>query len=62
MKSSLEPLELTLKASTDYLNGSDQEREALDKSYDTQDQIQKKLTALEEQMIPAGERRNQHYR
>lgn len=55
MKSKMEPLEETLKASADYLNGSDQEREALDKSYGTQDQIQKKLTALEEQMIPAGE-------
>lgn len=61
MKSNLEPLEETLKASTDYMNGSDQEREALDKSYGTQDQIQKKLTALEEQMIPAGERRFQHF-
>ena len=60
MKSKMEPLEETLKASADYLNGSDQEREALDKSYGTQDQIQKKLTTLEEQMIPAGERSFQH--
>ena len=56
MKSKMEPLEQTLKASADYLNGSDQEIEALDKSYGTQDQIQKELTALEEQMMPAGER------
>jgi hypothetical protein len=55
MKNKIEPLEETLKASADYLNGSDQEREALDKSYTTQDQIQKMLSALEEQMIPKGE-------
>ncbi|KAL7528610.1 hypothetical protein ACHAWF_002625 [Thalassiosira exigua] len=54
MKTKMEPLEGTLKASADYLNGSDQEREALDKSYDTQDKIQKELTQLQEQMIPAG--------
>lgn len=55
MKDKLEPLETTLRASADYLNGSDQERVALDKSYNTQDEIQKELTILEEQMIPAGE-------
>mmetsp|Transcript_12868 Transcript_12868/g.27323 ORF Transcript_12868/g.27323 Transcript_12868/m.27323 type:complete len:470 (+) Transcript_12868:181-1590(+) len=54
MKEKLEPLEGSLKASADYLNGSDQERDALDKSYATQDKIQKELTVLEEQMIPAG--------
>lgn len=54
MKDRLEPLEVTLRASTDYLNGSDQERDALDKSYNTQDKIQKELSILEEQMIPAG--------
>jgi hypothetical protein len=48
-------LENTLRASADSLNGSDQEREALDKSYDRQDVIQKKLSMLEEQMIPTGE-------
>ena len=55
MKEEYGPLEGLLKASADSLNGSDQEREALDKSYDAQDRIQKKLTDLEEQMIPAGE-------
>lgn len=54
MKSELEPLEGTLRASTDYLAGSEQERDALDKSYATQDSVQKKLTTLQEQMIPAG--------
>jgi hypothetical protein len=48
-------LEKTLKASADSLNGSDQEREALDKSYDKQDVIQKIISSLEEQMIPPGE-------
>ncbi len=55
MKNDIEPLENTLKASADYLNGSDQERDALDKSYNIQDKIQKQLTTLQEQMIPAGE-------
>lgn len=54
MKDQIEPLEETLRASADYLNGSDQERDALDKSYAKQDLIQKELTKLEEQMIPAG--------
>ena len=43
MKDKMGPLEGTLKASADYLNGSDQEREALDKSYETQDEIQKEI-------------------
>lgn len=48
------PLEESLTASANYLNGSDQEREALDKSYDIQDKIQKDLSDLQEQMVPAG--------
>lgn len=54
MKDKLVPLEGSLKDSADSFRGSDQEREALDKSYQTQDLIQKELTTLEEQMIPAG--------
>lgn len=54
MKSDLEPLEASLRSSVDFQSGSDQERTALDKSYATQDKIQKQLTTLEEQMIPAG--------
>ena len=47
-------LEESLTASANYMNGSDQEREALDKSYDIQDKIQKQLSDLQEQMVPAG--------
>ncbi|KAL9179450.1 hypothetical protein ACHAXT_008740 [Thalassiosira profunda] len=54
MKEKLETLEVPLKASADYLNGSEQEREALDKSYAIQDTIQQQLTTLQEQMIPKG--------
>ena len=54
MKDKMVPLEETMKASADYMSGSDQERDALDKSYKTQDKIQKELTTLQEQMIPAG--------
>ena len=54
MKDKMGPLEETLKDSQDVMNGSDQERAALDKSYATQDKIQKELTQLQEQMIPAG--------
>mmetsp|Transcript_6132 Transcript_6132/g.13904 ORF Transcript_6132/g.13904 Transcript_6132/m.13904 type:complete len:467 (-) Transcript_6132:109-1509(-) len=54
MKDKMTPLESTLNDSKDYMNGSDQERTALDSSYNTQDQIQKELTTLQEQMIPAG--------
>lgn len=58
MKDKLVPLEGNLKDSADSFRGSDQEREALDKSYQTQDLIQKELTILEEQMIPAGQCRS----
>jgi len=36
------------------MNGSDQERAALDKAYKSQDALQKLLTSLEEQMVPEG--------
>jgi len=54
MKDEIEPLEGMLKASADSQTGSDQERDALDKSYTTQDRIQSKLSILQEQMIPRG--------
>lgn len=54
MKTKFEPLESSLRASQDALNGSDQERDALDKSYRVQDDIQKMLSKLEEQMVPEG--------
>lgn len=50
----LDPLDASLKESTSYLNGSDQERSALDKAYKKQDELQKLLSTLEEQMVPAG--------
>jgi hypothetical protein len=54
MKEDIEPLEGMLKTSSDSQTGSDQERDALDKSYKTQDRIQAKLSLLQEQMIPLG--------
>jgi hypothetical protein len=54
MKDKMGPLEESLAASTNYMQGSDQEREALDKSYVIQDRIQKELSGLQEQMVPAG--------
>jgi hypothetical protein len=46
------PLETDIKASQEAFNGSEQEREALDKAYVKQDKLTKLLTTLEEQMIP----------
>ena len=54
MKDEMGTLGLTLNESADAFNGSDQERAALDKSYNSQDKIQKELSSLQEQMIPAG--------
>lgn len=54
MGESLGPLENALSDSKDAFQGSEQERSALDKAYKTQDSLQKQLTALEEQMVPAG--------
>lgn len=50
----IEPISVALKASMDALNGSDQERQALDKAYASQIDMAKLLTTLEEQMIPAN--------
>jgi len=54
MKNEMVPLEVALKESQDFQSGSDQERKALDSSYDKQYAIQKELTTLQEQMIPPG--------
>lgn len=54
MINDLDPLEKTVKESVDYLQGSDQERAALDKAYKLQTQVSKQLTDLEEQMVPKG--------
>lgn len=54
MNELIDPLESSLKDAQTFLNGSDQERAALDKAYAGQDKMQKLLTDLEEQMVPAG--------
>ena len=54
MRDQMTAIEEPMKASQDYMNGSDQEREALDKSYNIQDAMQKDLTRLQEQMVPKG--------
>lgn len=50
----LDPINEALKDSMDSLNGSEQERAALDKAYNAQEDMTKALTTLEEQMIPAN--------
>ena len=50
----IEPISTALKDSMDSLNGSDQERQALDKAYESQEKMTKYLNTLEEQMIPAN--------
>jgi hypothetical protein len=50
----IEPISTALKDSLDALNGSDQERVALDKAYASQEKMTKYLTILEEQMVPAN--------
>jgi hypothetical protein len=48
----LDPLEASLRDSIEYMNGSEQERAALDKAYVAQGSISQKITALQEQMVP----------
>jgi hypothetical protein len=50
----LDPLEASLRDSIEYMNGSEQERAALDKAYEAQSSISQQITALEEQMVPKG--------
>lgn len=54
MNDLLDPLDASLKDAQTFLNGSDQERNALDNAYKGQDKMQKLLTNLEEQMVPEG--------
>ena len=54
MNALLDPLSANVADAANVLNGSDQERISLDKAYNLQDQLQKLLTDLEEQMVPAG--------
>ena len=48
----LDPLQEALKSSQDALNGSEQERTALDRAYIQQEKLTKLLTQLEEAMVP----------
>lgn len=54
MVADIDPLEGALSASQDAGRGSEQERKAQDDAYAAQDALQKKLTDLEEQMVPKG--------
>jgi len=56
MQKDLDPLESALKDSQDSFQGSEQERDALDKAYAAQTKVVNQLTDLEEQMVPAGYR------
>ena len=56
MVRNLDPLAAAITDSQAYMNGSDQERKALDEAYEAQKQVVDTLTQLEEQMIPAGYR------
>jgi vacuolar-type H+-ATPase subunit I/STV1 len=49
MNAILDTLSQNVAESQNFLNGSDQERAALDKAYDLQDTLQNLLTQLEEQ-------------
>lgn len=50
----LDPLSESLKVSQDSFQGSEQERVALDKAYNAQQETTKLLNQLEEQMVPAN--------
>jgi len=52
MIANLDPLEVSLKASSDFLQGSEQEKEALTNAFAAQDTLQKQLTELETAMVP----------
>ena len=56
MKAALDPLDISLQDSASAFQGSEQERAALDGAYVKQKELAKSLTALEEQMVPAGYR------
>lgn len=54
MVADIDPLSEAIKASMDSPQGSEQERAAIDKAYASQKKVVDNLSALEEQMIPAG--------
>jgi peptidylprolyl isomerase len=52
MDATLDPLQISVKASQDAFTGSEQERTALDSATVEQQRLSKLLTQLEEQMVP----------
>lgn len=54
MLENLDPLAVALKESQDNMNGSEQERTALDKAYVAQSQVVNALGEMEEQMVPSN--------
>lgn len=54
MDAQLTPIEIALKESQETMNGSDQERKALDDAYKAHDKVLSYLNDLEEQMVPTG--------
>lgn len=54
MLEDIDPLTAALKDSQGAFQGSEQERDALDRAYEAQTKVVNTLTKLEEQMIPAG--------
>lgn len=54
MAEGLIPLDASVQESSTYLNGSEQERKALDEAYASQQKLTKLLTTLQENMIPDG--------
>lgn len=54
LEKALDPLSDSLKESQDAFQGSEQERLALDKAYNAQQDTTRILTSIEEQMVPAN--------
>jgi len=54
MSETLTPLENSLKDASNFLQGSEQERNSLDAAYKYQDGLQKSISRLEENMVPAN--------
>jgi hypothetical protein len=50
----LDPLERALRDSVESFTGSEQERAALDRAYESQEMIAKLIGLVEENMVPAG--------
>jgi hypothetical protein len=50
----LDPLERALRDSVESFTGSEQERAALDRAYESQEMVAKLIGLVEENMVPAG--------